>query len=846
MRIKRIFSFILILSMLCITIPIVSASEDDIDYNGIEVKLLQSLNILSISESYGDFSLDGNITRGQFALYVARLLMIDGIGGTEQYFTDVPSDHFAYSFINGLVDRNIIARSSDGNFYPNEYITYEQAVKILVSALGYYPFAVANGGWTVGYLNVAKDIELTKGVKATLGQPISKATAIQLLYNSLNIGMVEISGMSGSSATYVPSDERTLLSMRDIYLYEGQVNQIYETSLNGSSQGIGEEWVKVGEESFKIGTSDIRSRLGEYVRFYYQGSDVTDNIIIFIERSESEVTEIQAENIIKFSDSTYYYESDNAKTKRIRLDPGFDVIYNNKVPTATDNSYMVPKTGTVKIIDNNSTDVSSVVIISEYKNYVASVIDDRSEKIYDKTNTPLDLSSIEYKVYNANGSVIMLDTIKEGNVLSVYESDDSTNMGIYVSTDKIEGTLTSIRTEDNRSYIEINDKKYIYMGNLPIPTVSTAVVAYLDIFGNIAFIEKNNEYMNNYGYLLKTYLVDDITESVRVKVLTTKGVPESFYLSEKVRINDVKPDDVNAAYSILQNISKNVIKYEVNNSNLITKLYVYDSSSDDYVRHLKNGRYKYNTKQKTFSGQLTLADDALVFVVPENADDDDYVVGNRSTFANDKFYDIDAYTFGDTPFAEVIIRSAASLAYEKTLSVVTKVKQMLDEDDEVRTCLHVLHGGKEEMYYLKDESLLGNVERGDVIRIALALNNDIENILHIYDKSEDKFLLSNPYQPESANGYFSNNRVILGNVYSMTDGLMRITTSDPSLPVSSLDFENCLASQFTVYGYEDENSDRCSVGSYLDIISYENSSSGYSKVIVATNWGDPTDIIIIN
>ena len=388
--------------MLCVGIPTVNASDNVIEYDDIEVRLLQSLNILSLSETNGDFTLEGNITRGQFALYVARLLMIDGIENEgKQCFADVNSDHFAYGFISGLVERNIIAGDPDGNFYPDEYITYEQAVKMLVSTLGYNTHAIANGGWPRGYINVANTLELTDGVIVALGQPISKAMAVRLIYNSLNIGLAEISGISNSSVTYETSDERTLLSQRNIYMYKGQVNKIYETGLTGSSSGIGETEVQVGTEVFDVGTADIRDYFGQYISFYYEEDENENKTALFIAESKSKITEIDAQDIDKFSNSTYYYETeDSNKLQRLKLEPGFDVIYNNKVPTATDNSYMVPETGTVKIIENSGSRASSVVIISEYENYVATVVDARSGKIYTKSGDILECNRIEYKILN--------------------------------------------------------------------------------------------------------------------------------------------------------------------------------------------------------------------------------------------------------------------------------------------------------------------------------------------------------------------------------------------------------------------------------------------------------------
>ncbi|MBO5007319.1 MAG: S-layer homology domain-containing protein [Clostridia bacterium] len=853
MRIKKILSIILVLAMLSVSMPITSAVAAESDYDSVAVKLLQSLNLLSISENNDDFSLDGSTTRGQFALYVARLLMIDEVTGeSEQYFTDVPKDHFAYSFINGLVDMNIISKSSDGKFNPDESITYEQAVKILVSALGYYPHAMVRGGYPTGYLIVAEDLDITYNVNMTAGMPLTKKDAVQLIYNSLNVGRAEVSSFSGDSVKYEVGED-TFLSMRDIYMYEGQLNAIYETGLTSASVGLDKNQVRVGSDIFDIGSTGARNYFGEYIRFYYEEVSESDNVILFIESSDSDVTELSADSIVKFSNSTYYYEAEDNKTKQLRLDAGFDIIYNNKVPAKFNDSYMVPSSGSVKIIDNGSTNVSSVVIISEYENHVVSVVDRVNEKIYTKSGKSVDLSKLEYNVYNANGSAISFDSIKEKNVLSVYESDDNSSVDIYVSVNEATGKIDSITQDSFYTYVTVSGTEYKLSSGVEIPSVGDAVTLYLDVNDTVAWIDKDTSSSNSYGYLLGVSEGQGLGAVLQVKVLTTTAKPEIFIISENAKINDkrIGSDSIKTmkdAATLLTNVEKKVIKYAVNTAGEINSLYIYDSNSDNYIRHLLEGKYKYNAKQQSFNGQLTLSDDAVVFMVPEGADDDDYKIGSKSSFGNDKFVVIDAYTFGDTPFADVVVRTSAGSSLERLLSVVQKISNVIDEKGEERIKLEMLHGGQTVSYLLKDAELLGNIENGDIIRIALSLNDDIEDVLHVYDRSENKYLLdTNPYVPEAANGYYSYNRIISANAYSMTEGLLRITTGDPTADEKSLTFENCLAPKFTVYIYDDDrDSNICRVGSYLDIISYKDSPDGYSKVLVSTSWGDPAEIVIIN
>ena len=60
--------------------------------------------------------------------------------------------HIKDSRLDGSI---VPAGYGDGNFGPDDTVTYNQAVKMVVSALGFDPMANSKGGWPTGYLVVA-------------------------------------------------------------------------------------------------------------------------------------------------------------------------------------------------------------------------------------------------------------------------------------------------------------------------------------------------------------------------------------------------------------------------------------------------------------------------------------------------------------------------------------------------------------------------------------------------------------------------------------------------------------------------------------------------------------------
>lgn len=85
--------------------------------------------------------------------------------------TDVQVDHWAKKSIDYLVSKNILTGYPDGTFKPNNYISREEAVKVIVLALNKDPKQeqkskfpdVAEGFWAEEYINVAKDENIITG-----------------------------------------------------------------------------------------------------------------------------------------------------------------------------------------------------------------------------------------------------------------------------------------------------------------------------------------------------------------------------------------------------------------------------------------------------------------------------------------------------------------------------------------------------------------------------------------------------------------------------------------------------------------------------------------------------------
>ena len=100
-------------------------------------------------------------------------------------FEDVKASHWASGYVNYAArDAGLIHGMPDGTFQPDRAITYGEAVTILMRQLGYKD-ENTGGIWPDGYIALAGEAGMTKGVTAAGGASITRAQAAQLFVNAL-------------------------------------------------------------------------------------------------------------------------------------------------------------------------------------------------------------------------------------------------------------------------------------------------------------------------------------------------------------------------------------------------------------------------------------------------------------------------------------------------------------------------------------------------------------------------------------------------------------------------------------------------------------------------------------
>lgn len=153
---KKIISLIIALSVIfgAFSINSFGATDKEI-YAGNQ---LRTLGILMGYED-GTLRLDNNITRGEVAALVVRMLgygQNKEVPGDDKTFTDLPKNYWGYKEVQKAFRLRVINGYPDDTFKPTNNISYVEVVAIMVNSLG--KNQNLEGVWPENYITRGKEI----------------------------------------------------------------------------------------------------------------------------------------------------------------------------------------------------------------------------------------------------------------------------------------------------------------------------------------------------------------------------------------------------------------------------------------------------------------------------------------------------------------------------------------------------------------------------------------------------------------------------------------------------------------------------------------------------------------
>lgn len=816
----------------CLMLIFILASQCIVPCLGVmaeEANIVSENNDLEMFKNFGiiEKSVSGSeaVTRATLAKVLVSIIygeMVPAGGTTSEFYTDITAEQTNY--INTATKLGFMSGVGNNKFEPDANVTYMQALKAVIAFLGYSVKAEAFGGYPGGYMKIATELKLTKGIKAN-GDDFITYDSLSWILKNATVVDVAYTVTSKDGGVTLEKTESFLNRYMHIGFDEGAVKVNYVGSTEDARQEI-YNVLRIGENKYSLTTDtmDMRNHLGEYAKVYYK-NDGKHNYIIHYEIDYEKIVHISSDEVGIITNNKLFYFDDNGKEKSIKFDPeNTSLLYNNSSLINYDDDFLIEtfnvKDGSVSCIDNDGNGVYDVISIDAYETHIANKIVDGIIYTKHKSEKVLEMDDIEnhVAVVNAIGEPVKFDDIEVGDTLCVSKDIYDRVNKITVLTDSIAITISELSydTEHIVDSISITNMKYPISNSLKhlirtYPDEYTIVLGkkvtlYFNKDLEISEIITSEFESYNTAYLVDHTSTGSMETSHMIKIFSANGVMEYYTLEEKLQIGVTREmisadEFVELIYEGNERVVRQLILFTVNErSGKINWVDICNGKTDE---DNEDGLYKYMVFENavrdniqvdytesnfTFCGLLLISEGTTIFVVPSEAERDSdagYQIEYEQNLKNQRIVSasdsgtgtisqkLEAYgTQKGNPCAEVLVwekNVVTEIADNTHAYVVKDVSVIFDDNQNIVSTITVLNGDSEEKYSADDlvanaGSLSGReIEKGDVIRFTSNLANEIIMLELLYDCSEDEISTA-PLVNDGTKGYRDGLRMIKGNV----------------------------------------------------------------------------------
>ena len=754
--------FLLILIMLCGITAYAETNETDADY--IKGKFfIEGFGIDTTGLSY-----DSPVTRGFAADAVANALFDElTITPAMTKFADVPPDspHASAAY---LLSNSGIMQGDGTNFNPENNITYSQAAKIFVSALGRDIVAQSKGGWPTGYIAVATTDGIFDGVSVKADDALTFGDFAKMYYNFTDCkGFV----LGGDNFGVYSQDDTTVLEHKlyrcDMMYVEGVVTG------NQFGTAVSDE---IGRIAIENVTYDLDCEVAQELIGYYANAFLTKRgskyvvTAIIADPAQNKVRTLAEADIASTGITEIkYYENDRTKTLKLS---DVMVVRNGKILSPYTKDDLVPLNGGIVLIDNDDDGKYECVYI-ENKQYctVSRTSADKNVVILDGSyegSTHLyinpDDDEFYHRIYKADGELATFADIKSDDVLRIEGSTKQNVLRVYIIDNVFDGKVESVAYDEDYP-LTIDGKSYAVAKDVAHqPLADISVLGFNNVYTFTVdgdYIVKTDKVKSDaaYAYVIATNRASNISGDISYKIVSEDQQVYVGDLADKILYNGTRIDKEKFTPK-----SDVVISYRVDSDGKICSI-------DDAELYMEKAKKIFKQSHnilysQTYEYPIFMSDETIVFVVPDSREDDDFMAD--LTLTDGKTYQCASYDYNDDDCSVSVVVVYDDVKYEtpgyiyqdSPICILKAKERVLDEDDDPAYQLTWLEGAEEKTAFVKDtqrmNSIVNKMAVGDVFQYAMTTRGFINNIknLVMLDQNPEYF----------HNGAFTNVEQVFGRV----------------------------------------------------------------------------------
>ncbi len=728
------------------------------------VSILSNLNIITGYED-GTFKPSETVTRAQMAAIICRMLGYEdqaasSMGAT--VFDDVAADHWASGYINVAQAQQIINGYGDGKFGPEDKVTYEQAVKMIVSALGYDLAAQSKGGYPTGYLAIASTKGITKSANGRVGDAAARSTIAVLAYNALEVELMDQTSWSTGAAgdEYGMTGETVLSRYLGVKKYEGVVDATPLTDIAENGYDVENTKATVGFDGTTLKAwgfsgknyvlqtaslsglvnaekvADADKYLGKKVVAYIgtEADAETGEIMLYAmaEKQGSNATlKLNASQLVSDTENGQLVYKKANSNKKYDVKINLNLAYNNfeEVDTTLANTDDIitefTNGGTIELIDSDATQngYETAIIVNYDEEAVINEVEVDDTDIYFDLHTgnldDIDMESeTELVVVYKDGVVVEPTALAEGDTVSTSEIGSSARV-LYASSKNITGSVDGWDDE----YVTIAGEEYApsaASGYAIADLQNKEGIFYLNVDGQIAYADATAS-KGGYFFFLNTGKDTGMGSKYYATIVGADGEAKSYNYAKNVIIDGEgtkSSEDASAyiagrmghgqgsneAYAYVDSAERLLFEVKIKNGEIknIKKV--------EYERPTSQSKYKAATKSigaKTFDETSVMFALAGAYDSSAKIEEEDIKVAKvTEMLADDELYYIglpagDAIVNGIYTVA-VGYDLVTSIADESELIVITS-KKTVSYNDDIATVIEGIQAGKEVKVILYNE-----------------------------------------------------------------------------------------------------------------------------------------------
>lgn len=753
---KRIALLFIGICLLCQTA--VFAAEDD--------KISRREKICGIFDALGiQAEVEGeSVTRGEFIIALMGMAGFDLTVETDTGYADIAAENTALcAAVSAASVNNIIAPAQ--NFYPDRAVSYDEAAKMAVCALG-YEYSVDKNQGTAGYAARAAALGIMKNVGAS--GTLDANDFYTLLYNLTTVKAAEAKTVSTGDMSI--KRERTILEIgHDVYEVKGIVTADEYSYLSDAADALGEGRIMVGDDLYD---SKITAPLGFYIEGYAKRNNDGNDILIYADSSRNSVVKLRSDAGIVHSDGRIKTSPRDGAAKTYNIGKNAAVIYNGKAYRGALADIFSDGDGSIELVKRHGDTEYSLIVINESKFMTVASVDMISRRIFDKKHiNSIDLSDSTAKLF-VNGTAGGIESIRTGDCIEYYLSEDGELCRINVLGIGLSGKSEAV----DEDFLTVDGETYAmsrYFKSVYLPSLSMGVETdfYLSSDGLLVYASKplSDDYI--YGYVLRIF-EDTENQTVKLKLYSENEEVNTCELSEKLVLNGTAIDEDDRYYVLatVNKIAEKLVRFKLDAEGKKIKRINTDSTPDNFevlsgdaqnyffktdtvLGNEKDGilkRYRYETNLSNttyfkdsgyFVPYFTIDGTTKIFCVIDKAYESD---SDKRVYMGDGVYfiendasvtvgDLYAYNVNRAGHADAIVYKTTSrgkkLSYDSAYGVVAKViSECIAPDGENAMRLDIYAGDSFRTYYMRrDEGFFKDITKkangeyytkGDLVRFA--------------------------------------------------------------------------------------------------------------------------------